>query len=168
MAFDMHIKFGPGQVKIEGASNHAKHKGEVPIIAWAWGASNSGNLHTGAGYASGGKANVQDITITKFVDSCSNALLNACCTGARVENATLYVTNATGEQTDFVTIELSEGVMVTSMSTGGSGGDERLTENITLHFGKFKYAFQPQDDKGKPDGGKKEFTYDMQQVKGQA
>ena len=83
MAYDMHIKFGSGQVAIEGASNHAKHKGQVPILAWAWGASNSGNLHTGAGYASGGKANVQDITITKFVDSCSNALLNACCTGAR-------------------------------------------------------------------------------------
>ena len=77
MAYDMHIKFGSGQVAIEGASNHAKHKGQVPILAWAWGASNSGNLHTGAGYASGGKANVQDITITKYVDSCSNALLNA-------------------------------------------------------------------------------------------
>ncbi|MBB3228134.1 type VI secretion system secreted protein Hcp [Luteibacter sp. Sphag1AF] len=168
MAFDMHLKFGPGQVKIEGASNHAGHKDQVPIIAWAWGACNSGNLHTGAGYASGGKANVQDITITKFVDSCSNALLNAVCTGARVDSATLYITNATGEQTDFVTIELTEGVMITSFSTGGSSGDERLTENITLHFGKFKYSFQPQDDKGKATGGTKDFTYDMQQVKGQA
>ena len=51
---------------------------------------------------------------------------------------------------------------------GGSGGDERLTENVTLHFGKFKYSFQPQDDKGKATGGTKDFTYDMQQVKGQA
>jgi type VI secretion system secreted protein Hcp len=166
MAFDMHLKFGPGQVKIEGASNHAKHKNEVPIIAWSWGTSNTGNLHTGAGYASGGKANVHDINLTKYVDSCSNALINACCTGARVENATLYVTNATGEQTDFLTIELSEGVMITSVSTGGSGSDERLTENITLHFGKFKYAFQPQDDKGKASGGVKDFTFNMQEVKG--
>ncbi len=73
---------------IEGASNHSKHKNQVPIIAWSWGASNTGNLHTGAGYAAGGKANIQDISITKYVDSCSNALLNACCTGARVDNAT--------------------------------------------------------------------------------
>ncbi len=42
MAFDMHIKFGSGKVKIEGSSKHAKHKGEVPILAWSWGASNSG------------------------------------------------------------------------------------------------------------------------------
>jgi type VI secretion system secreted protein Hcp len=164
MAFDMHIKFGSGAVQIQGASIHSKHKNQVPIIAWSWGASNTGSLHTGAGFASGGKANVQDISITKYVDACSNALLNACCTGARVDEAWLYVTNATGEQTDFITIALSEGVMVTSVSTGGTGGDERLTENITLHFGKFKYSFQPQDKTGAAQGGTKDFTYDMQTV----
>ena len=164
MAFDMHIKFGSGKVKIEGASNHKKHKGEVPILAWSWGTSNTGDLHTGAGSASGGKAHVQDISITKYVDGCSNALLQACCTGARVEQAWLYVTNATGEQTDFLTIELSEGILVTSTSTGGSGGEDKLTENITLHFGKFKYSFQPQDDKGGKQGGTKDFTFDIQQV----
>ena len=164
MAFDMHIKFGSGKVKIEGASNHKKHKGEVPILAWSWGVSNTGDLHTGAGAASGGKAHVQDISITKYVDGCSNALLQAACTGARVEGAHIYVTNATGEQTDFLTIELSEGVLVTSVSTGGSGGEDKLTENITLHFGKFKYSFQPQDDKGGAKGGTKDFTFDIQQV----
>jgi type VI secretion system secreted protein Hcp len=164
MAFDMHIKFGSGKVKIEGASNHKKHKGEVPILAWSWGTSNTGDLHTGAGSASGGKAHVQDISITKYVDGCSNALLQACCTGARMDQAWLYVTNATGEQTDFLTIELSEGILVTSTSTGGSGGEDKLTENITLHFGKFKYSFQPQDDKGGKQGGTKDFTFDIQQV----
>lgn len=59
---------------------------------------------------------------------------------------------------------MSEGILLTSWSTGGSGGEDRLTENITLHFGKFKFSFQPQDDKGAADGGKKEFTYDMQKV----
>ena len=164
MAFDMHIKFGAGKVKIEGASNHKKHVGEVPILAWSWGVSNSGDLHTGAGSASGGKANVQDISITKYVDSSSHALLQACCTGARLEKAILSVTNATGEQTDYLTIELSEGVMVTSVSTGGSGGEDRLTENITLHFGKFTYKYQPQKPDGTADGAAKPFTYNMQEV----
>ena len=69
-----------------------------------------------------------------------------------------------GRQSDFLTIELSEGVLITSLSTGGSGGEDRLTENVTLHFGKFKYSFQPQDDKGIAQGGAKEFTYDIQGV----
>lgn len=164
MAFDMHIKFEKGDVAIAGASNHAKHKDEVPILAWSWGVSNSGDLHQGAGASSGGKANVQDISVTKYVDTASNALLQACCTGARLKKAWLYVTNATGKQTDFITIELSEGVMINSVSTGGSGGEDRLTENISIHFGKFKYSFQPQKDDGSADGGTKDFTYDITKV----
>lgn len=170
MAFDMHLKFvkGSGDVEISGSSNHAKHKGQVPILAWSWGCSNSANLQAGAGFASGGKAQVQDLSVTKYVDACSNALLQSCCTGARSEEAYLYVTNATGEQTDFLTIHLSEGVLVNSVSTGGTGGEDRLTENVTLHFGKFEYSFQPQKDNGKKDGGAKTFTYDMTKVEGTA
>ncbi|MFC4729684.1 Hcp family type VI secretion system effector [Coralloluteibacterium thermophilus] len=163
MAFDMHIKFGGGKVKIEGVSAHAKHKGEIPILAWSWGLSNSADLHNSK-TAAGGKAHVQDISLTKYVDSASHALLQAAATGARLEEAWIYITNATGEQSDYLTLHLSNGVMVTSVSTGGSGGEDRLTENVTLHFGKFKYGFQPQKDDGTKDGAVKEFTYDIQAV----
>lgn len=164
MAFDMHLKFEGGSVTIKGASNHSKHKDQIPILAWSWGVANTGDLHSGSGSASGGKAHVQDLSITKFVDGSSNALIDACCTGSRIDKGFLYITNATGQQTDFLTIELDKGVLITSVSTGGTGGEDRLTENITLHFGKFKYSFQEQDDTGKPKGGAKEFSYDMTQV----
>lgn len=164
MAFDMHIKFEGGSVKIKGASNHAKHKDEIPLLAWSWGVSNTGDLHSGAGSASGGKAHVQDISITKYADGSSNALLDACCTGSRIDKAYLYMTNATGEQTDYITLSLDKGVLITSVSTGGTGGEDRITENITLHFGKFTYSFQEQDDSGKPVGGAKEFAYDITTV----
>lgn len=161
MAFDMHIKFEGGKVKIDGSSEHSKHKGEIPLLAWSWGVSNTGDLHH-ASTGGGGKANVQDISFTKYIDASSHALLQACSTRSRLEKAWLYVTNATGEQTDYLTIELSNGILVTSVSTGGSGGEDRLTENITLHFGKFKYAFQPQKPDGAKDGASKDFTYDIQ------
>lgn len=164
MAFDMHIKFGSGAVEIKGASKHKAHTDQIPLLAWSWGVSNTGDLHSGAGSVGGGKAHVQDISFTKYVDGSSPAILNACCTGGRVEQAWLYVTNATGEQTDFLTLELSEGVLITSLSTGGSGGEDRLTENVTLHFGKFKYSFQPQKPDGKKDGGTKDFSFNMQEV----
>ena len=161
MAFDMHIKFGKGKVTIGGSSDHKKHKDEVPVLAWSWGLSNSADLHSSSTGA-GGKAHVQDISLTKYVDASSHALLQAAATGARIEEAWLYVTNATGEQTDYVTVHLTNGVMITSVSTGGSGGEDRLTENITLHFGKFNYGFQPQKSDGTKDGAVKEFTYDIQ------
>ena len=44
-------------------------------------------------------------------------------------------------------IKLTE-VLITSISTGGSGGEDRLTENVTLNFSKVHFDYTPQDDKG--------------------
>ena len=52
-------------------------------------------------------------------------------------------------------------VMVTSVSTGGSGGEDRLTENVTLNFAKFKFSYQPQDAKGAAAGGAKDAEFDI-------
>ena len=41
--------------------------------------------------------------------------------------------------------------MVTSLSTGGSGSEDRLTENVTLNFAKYEMAYTPQKDDGSPD-----------------
>ena len=37
-----------------------------------------------------------------------------------------------------------------SGSTGGSGGEDKLTENITLHFNQFRYQYTPQNATGQP------------------
>ena len=39
--------------------------------------------------------------------------------------------------------------MVTSLSTGGSGGQDRLTENISINFAEFKVEYTPQKNDGK-------------------
>ena len=53
--------------------------------------------------------------------------------------------------------------LVTSVSTGGSGGEDRLTENVTLNFASVKLEYQPQDAKGGKDGATIDMTYDMAQ-----
>jgi type VI secretion system secreted protein Hcp len=50
-----------------------------------------------------------------------------------------------GESKD--TIKMQE-VLITSVSTGGSGGDDRLTENVSLNFAKVKVEYLPQEAKG--------------------
>ena len=44
--------------------------------------------------------------------------------------------------------------MVTSVSTGGSGGEDRLTENVSLNFAKvkFEYTAAVQDGAAKEGG----------------
>ena len=51
-------------------------------------------------------------------------------------------------------------VIVTSVSTGGSGGEDRLTENVSLNFAKFKFEYKPQQAEGGLDAAK-DFTYNI-------
>lgn len=154
MAVDMFIKIAT----IDGESRDKKHAKEIDVLAWSWGVSNSGSAHVGGG-AGAGKANVQDLSFTKYVDASSNALISHACTGTHIEKVNLVVRKAGGQPLEYILIELSE-VLVTSVSMGGSGGEDRLTENVSLNFAKFKYGYVPQ----KPDGtgdAVKEFTYNI-------
>ena len=138
MAVDMFIKIGD----ISGESRDKTHAGKIDVLAWSWGVSNSGTTHTGGG-GGAGKANVQDLSFTKYVDKASPPLLLASMKGTHYDEATLIVRKAGGTPLEYLKITLTE-VLVTSVSTGGSGGEDRLTENVSLNFAKIKYVYQPQ------------------------
>ena len=59
----------------------------------------------------------------------------ACCDGKHFDDATLVVRKAGEKPVEYIKIKMEE-VLITSVSTGGSGGEDRLTENITLNFSK--------------------------------
>lgn len=147
MAVDMFLKIGD----IKGESSDNKHKEEIDVLAWSWGLSNSGTTHAGGGGGSG-KANVNDISVTKYIDKSSPVLALSCCAGTHFDKATLIVRKAGDKPLEYLTVNMEE-VLVTSVSTGGSGGEDRLTENITLNFAKYKVSYQPQAKDGGPDGG---------------
>ncbi len=146
MAVDMFLTVG--DIKGETKDSVYKGKGAIDVLAWSWGMSNSGTSHTGGG-AGSGKVNVQDLSVTKYIDKASPALMLACCNGKHYDKATLVVRKAGEKPVEYVKIEMTQ-VMVTSVSTGGSGGEDRLTENISLNFAKVKFEYTPQDDKGAP------------------
>jgi len=157
MATDMFLKL----TGIEGESVDKTHAKEIDVLAWSWGMSNSGTTHLGTGGGSG-KVNVQDLSVTKYVDASSSALITACCKGTHIDDATLIVRKAGDSPLEYIKIHMSE-VMVVAVSTGGSGGEDRLTENVTLNFAKFKYSYQPQDAKGGKLGGEKVALWNIAQ-----
>ena len=142
MAVDMFIKIGD----IKGEAKDSVHKEEIDVLAWSWGMSQSGTTHMGKG-GGAGKANFQDLSFTKYVDKASNALMTALAKGSHITEATLLARKAGEGQKRYIQITMNE-VLVTSVSTGGSGGEDRLTENVTLNFAEFKVEYTPQ----KPDG----------------
>lgn len=148
MALNMHLKLEGGSVTFEGESKQAGHEKEVEVLAWSWGASQSGSFAHGAGGAAG-KVNMQDISITKYIDKSSTAFLKALVGGDHIGDVTLAISKVgNGKQNnDYWKMKLSP-AMVTSYSTGGSGGEDLLTENISLGFAKFEIEYFMQDDTG--------------------
>jgi len=73
-----------------------------------------------------------------------------CCNGKHMPEAVLTVRKAGTTPVEYIIIKMEE-VMVTSVSTGGSGGEDRLTENVTLNFAKVKFSYVPQTKTGTAD-----------------
>jgi type VI secretion system secreted protein Hcp len=142
-AVDMFIKVEG----IPGESKDSTHADEIDVLSWSWGMSQSGTMHTGGGGA--GKVSIQDLSITKYVDKSTPKLMLACSKGEHIPEATLTVRKAGTDPVEFLVITLTD-VLVTSVSTGGSGGEDRLTENVTLNFGKVDVTYT----ESKPDGSK--------------
>jgi type VI secretion system secreted protein Hcp len=157
MAVDMYLKIDT--IDGETTDKEMVKTKAIDILAWSWGVSNSGTTHMGGGGGSG-KANFQDISCTKYIDAASHALLLACATGEHFPTAVLTVRKAGKTQQKYVTITMEE-VMVTSVSTGGSGGEDRLTENLSLNFAKVKFEYFQQDEKGVVSSTAKAMTYDI-------
>ncbi|MBK9361495.1 MAG: type VI secretion system tube protein Hcp [Rubrivivax sp.] len=156
MAVDMFIKIGD----IKGEAKDAKHKAEIDVLAYSWGMSNSGTTHMGGGGGSG-KVSVQDLSFTKYVDAASSALMGHCASGKHIPEATLVVRKAGGDKAlEYITVKMTD-LLVTSVSTGGSGGEDRLTENVTLNFAKFEYTYKEQAKGGGQEGGDKKTGWNM-------
>jgi type VI secretion system secreted protein Hcp len=142
MAVDMFLELEG----IKGEAEDAKHKGKIDVLAWSWGGSQSGTGHTGGGSGSG-KVNIQDLSVTKYVDKSSATLFLHMCNGKHIKKGKLTVRKAGEKPLEYIKLEMDD-IIVTSLSTGGSGGEDRLTENLTINFTKFKLEYTPQ----KPDG----------------
>jgi type VI secretion system secreted protein Hcp len=154
MAVDMFLKIEG----VDSESVDSSHSGEIDVLAWSWGMSQSGTTHAGPG-AGAGKVNVQDISVTKWVDKASPTLQLYCCNGKHIPSAVLTVRKAGETPLEYIIITMTD-VLVSAVSTGGSGGEDRLTENLTLNFAKVEFAYTPQKTDGSGDTAVK-YTWDI-------
>jgi type VI secretion system secreted protein Hcp len=154
MAVDMFLELDG----IKGESTDSKHKDKIDILAWSWGLSNAGTFHHGSG-GGAGKAQFNDLSVTKFIDKASCDLAYHCASGKHIAKGTLIVRKAGEKPLEYLVIKFDK-VLVTSVSTGGSSGEDRLTETFSLNFAKVAAEYKTQDEKGAgKDGGS--FTWDI-------
>ncbi|MDD2759743.1 MAG: type VI secretion system tube protein Hcp [Methylomonas sp.] len=159
MAVDMFINFGD-KIKGETKDKAQASKGDCDVLAWSWGMSQSGSFHMGGG-GGAGKASVQDISLTKYVDKATPALMLHLLKGSHIDEIKLIVRKAGGKQENYIEITMTKCIL-TTISTGGSGGEDRLTENVTINFAEVKFEYFLQDEKGAVKSGG-ECKYNIEQ-----
>jgi type VI secretion system secreted protein Hcp len=158
MAVDYFLKIDG----IKGESQDAKHKGEIDVLSWSWGATNTGSMaHAGGGGA--GKVAMQDFHFTMNVNTASPELMQHCASGKHIGNALLTCRKAGGDQQEYMKYKFAD-LLISSYQTGGSNSAEIPVESISFNFSKIEFEYKEQ----KPDGslgGAVVKTWDLKQNK---
>jgi type VI secretion system secreted protein Hcp len=147
---------------IDGESQDAKHKGEIQLESFSWGANQSGTFASGGG-GGAGKVQMQDFNFVMHINKASPKLFLACATGDHIKKAVLTCRKAGKDQQEYMKFTFSD-VLVSSYQTGGSPGDVVPMEQISLNYAKMEMEYKEQ----KPDGtlgGSIKAGYDLKQNK---
>jgi len=160
MATDFFLKLGD----IKGESTDEKHKDEIELDSWSFGASNPPNIGSGTSGAGTGRVSMTEINCVAKMSKASTFLFHYCATGKHMPTAKLTCRKAGEEQRDFMVIDLSE-VYIASYHTSGSAGSDVAYDNFALAFGKIEYDYLEQTKEGTTaSAGKK--SWDLRSNKG--
>lgn len=132
---------------IEGESSDDRHKGEIEILSFSWGVTNTGS-HSGGGGGGAGKASFSDISFMGSVSKASPKLMLACATGQHIPRAVLTCRKTGGDGQTFYKITLSD-VMVSSYASSG-GTEDPPSDALSLNFTKIEFEYITMDATGQP------------------
>jgi len=145
MAVDTFLKLGD----VKGESQDSKHAGEIDVLSWSWGVSQTGTMSLGGG-GGAGKASFSDLNFMHAVDKATPVMLKACAMGDHFADATLVSRKAGKGQQEYLIVKMKE-VFVTSVQPSGSS--EHPTESVSLTFGHVDLEYKPQKPDGSLDAG---------------
>ncbi|TFW33904.1 Hcp family type VI secretion system effector [Massilia horti] len=146
MAQDIFLKIDG----IPGESLDAKHAGEIQVLDWGFGVSQTGDFHVGSG-GGAGKASFRDFQFDHRVDKSSPRLFLACASGEHIKSATLTVRKAGKEQHEYMKINFTD-LLISNIQDGGSSSSPELpTQTVTIAFSKVEFEYRPQKADGSLD-----------------
>lgn len=152
MAVDFFLKLDA----INGESADDKHKNEISVMSFSWGASQTTSV-SGSGGSGAGKANLADLSIMKNYDAASAPLYKSLLLGTHIKTGVLTA-NKTGDGAQaFLKITLTE-LFVTSIQISGSS--EVPMESVSFSYNTIKTEYFQQDETGKLQA-KAPVSYDL-------
>ena len=153
MAVDFFLKLD----QIPGESADDKHKNEITVLSFSWGASQTTSV-SGSGGSGAGKASLADLSIMKNYDVASGPLYRSLLLGTHIKSGVLTaVKSGTDGGGAFITITMGE-LFVTSIQISGSS--EVPMESVSFSYNTISTEYAQQDETGKLNT-KAAVTYDL-------
>ncbi len=143
---------------IPGESPDSKHKGEIEISSFSWGATNMGSAAAGGGHGAG-KVSFQDFHFTFKNCKASPKMMLACANGEHIKGAVLTCRKAGKDQQEYLIVKFAD-ILVSSFQTGGSAGDIIPTDSCSFNFCKIEMDYKEQKSDGSL-GGSVKAGYDI-------
>lgn len=127
---------------IPGESTDSKHKGEIELLSFSWGASNNAQVSAGN---RAGRVSFQDFEFSKVVDKATPQIFLKCVSGVHISSATLSARKSSGGEVanpDFLKIVFSN-VLISFYKEQIPDRDTFTAEHVGALFAKMSLTFTP-------------------------
>ena len=149
MAVDMYIQIEG----IKGDSTDDKHAGWIEVQSFSHTIEQAtGGSASAQGTHSGGRADHNDFSFTKRLDSSTPVLAKYVCTAKPIPKIEFQLCRAMGEKTCFMKYNFEDSIISKVAPAGRSDGADLIPlEEIELRYGAIRWEYTPTEAKG---GGK--------------
>ena len=129
---------------IEGESLDEKHKNEIQIMSWSWGASNVSSV-SGTGGSGAGKVSLSDFNIMANFDKATPKFFKSVCAGTHIKTGTMSAIKAGADGKPYLKVDFKE-LFVTGLQISGSS--EIPTVSLSFSYNEIKIDYSTQNEQG--------------------
>jgi type VI secretion system secreted protein Hcp len=140
MAVDYFLKLDG----IQGESQDEKHKNEIQVLSWSWGAANVSSV-AGTGGSGAGKVDMSDVSMMLNFDKSTPKFFKSVCAGTHIASGTLSAIKAGGNGKPYLKVDFKE-LFVTGLQMSAAG--EVPAVSLSFSYDEIKIDYSAQDEKG--------------------
>ncbi|EEF57051.1 type VI secretion system effector, Hcp1 family [Pedosphaera parvula Ellin514] len=157
-AYNIYLQAGA----IQGESTSTTHPKWCDVYSISYGVSNPFDFTSSPPTE---KPNISSINLMKSMDKASPIFIQDCNIGTHLSTVVIEFEKAgTSVPVVFYRITLEDAVITSIQHSGSAGGDDTLTESVSINFARIKWTYYPVDAKGTV-GTKVETGWDVQNNK---
>lgn len=140
MAVDYFLKLDT----VEGESTDEKHKNQIQLLSFSWGASNTSSV-AGTGGSGAGKADLSDFSVMTFFDKATPKLFKGLCLGTHFKTGTVEAVKSGSDGKPYLKLDFKE-LFCTSVQVSAS--NEIPAVSLSFSYNEIKVDYSAQNEQG--------------------